>query len=162
MKLMNKKLILILTAVFLSFSGIIEGQNIDYDKMLKMKGVTSIFLSESMIKMMPKERMKKESVDFSGIAEKLTGIYIFTSENEQATAELKKTFSPMLVTTSKKFETLMFVKEDNSLLKLISKKQGNLFEDLYMLIDEKEDFVAIILRGKFEKNDLDKIISQSH
>ncbi|WP_081774489.1 DUF4252 domain-containing protein [Porphyromonas macacae] len=68
----------------------------------------------------------------------------------------------MLVTTSKKFETLMFVKEDNSLLKLISKKQGNLFEDLYMLIDEKEDFVAIILRGKFEKNDLDKIISQSH
>ncbi|SUB89249.1 Uncharacterised protein [Porphyromonas macacae] len=162
MKLMNKKLILILTAVFLSFSGIIEGQNIDYDKMLKMKGVTSIFLSESMIKMMPKERMIKENVDFSGIAEKLTGIYIFTSENEQATAELKKTFSPMLVTTSKKFETLMFVKEDNSLLKLISKKQGNLFEDLYMLIDEKEDFVAIILRGKFEKNDLDKIISQSH
>ncbi|KGN75059.1 hypothetical protein HR11_07850 [Porphyromonas macacae] len=159
---MNKKLILILTAVFLSFSGIIEGQNIDYDKMLKMKGVTSIFLSESMIKMMPKERMIKENVDFSGIAEKLTGIYIFTSENEQATAELKKTFSPMLVTTSKKFETLMFVKEDNSLLKLISKKQGNLFEDLYMLIDEKEDFVAIILRGKFEKNDLDKIISQSH
>ncbi|WP_081774490.1 DUF4252 domain-containing protein [Porphyromonas macacae] len=90
MKLMNKKLILILTAVFLSFSGIIEGQNIDYDKMLKMKGVTSIFLSESMIKMMPKERMIKENVDFSGIAEKLTGIYIFTSENEQATAELKK------------------------------------------------------------------------
>ncbi|SUB78032.1 DUF4252 domain-containing protein [Porphyromonas macacae] len=162
MKLMNKKLILILTAVFLSFSGIIEGQNIDYDKMLKMKGVTSIFLSESMIKMMPKGRMIKENVDFSGIAEKLTGIYIFTSENEQATAELKKTFSPMLVTTSKKFETLMFVKEDNSLLKLISKKQGNLFEDLYMLIDEKEDFVAIILRGKFEKKDLDKIISQSH
>lgn len=162
MKLMNKKMILILTAVFLSFSGIIEGQNIDYDKMLKMKGVTSIFLSESMIKMMPKERMIKENVDFSGIAEKLTGIYIFTSENEQATAELKKTFSPMLVTTSKKFETLMFVKEDNSLLKLISKKQGNLFEDLYMLIDGKEDFVAIILRGKFEKNDLDKIISQSH
>ena len=100
----------VLFAILMCCTSITFAQNKLIDKYADMDGVTSVFISKTMLQMMP--NMKTEGLDIGGIAGKLESIVILTSEKASISNMMKGEIRNYA--SNKRYEELMRVREEGS------------------------------------------------
>ncbi|WP_321518887.1 DUF4252 domain-containing protein [uncultured Bacteroides sp.] len=144
----------LLFAILMCCASMVFAQNKLVEKFGDMDGVTSVFISKSMLQMMP--NMKTEGIDIGGVAGKLESILILTSE-KAAISNMMKSEIPHFA-NDKRYEELMRVKDENSRVTFYIKKKSNgKIGELVMLVDEHPEFVYIQMMGDMTLQDIQKI-----
>ncbi len=158
--LMNNFSKILLTILLLLGGGMglsARAQALNVDELMNIDGISTVYISKSMLEMMPESGIKQKNVDFTAISHKMEGLYLFSANENRQVQMLKSSVLPSL---KRGYETLMLVKDKNSESRMVSKRRGNVFENLYMLVDNPNEFVVIAIMGSFTKKDVDQTISK--
>jgi len=133
----------------------IDAQNKFFDKFADMDGVTSVYISKTMLQMMP--NMKTEGIDIGIIAGKLESIHILTSE-KASISKMMKSEAPHFA-ANKDYEELMRVKDEgtNATFYIKKKRDNNRISELVMMVDEQPEFVLIQIIGDMTLQDIQNI-----
>ena len=147
---MKTKYILIALCLFCTNIGF--AQNKLFDKYADMENVTSIYISKTMFKMMPK--VDNIGLNLMNLKGKIESLQLVTTENKDMISKMKKDFS-QLVTSQ--HQELMRVKDGKSNVKFYADMKGDLIKELIMLVDDDNNFTAILLVGNFTLQDIQEI-----
>lgn len=126
-----------------------------FDKYANEDEVTSVYISKSMMQLLPVPQMSF-GWNFSSLEGKIDAIYVLSTENAKVSTTLRKEFDKLIQKESS-YEQLMRVKEDDSLVKIYAckNKEGTKICELLLLADSDDDeFCAVRLSGDFTLEDL--------
>lgn len=147
-------LIAILLAIGLGNS---QAQDNVFERLSKQKGITTVFISKSLLGMMP--NMTTGGVNVKGLAGKLEQLEIYTSEGNKNASKLMKDEITALI-KNKKYETLMTVKEGDENVNFYAYKEKDKFKDLIMFIEEEGESSIIRIIGNFTAEDIKGVMGQ--
>lgn len=130
-----KKLVLIIAIVLTPM--ISFGQSI-FDKFEDQEGVTSVILNQKMFKMLSQMGIDlddPEAQQYVDMAEKITGLKVFTTGDEKISADMKATVNKYL--SSSDLEELMRIKDGDQTVKFYVKegKDENHVKELLMFVN---------------------------
>lgn len=129
-----------------------------FEKYADMKDVTYVFISKYMLGLASKNATPSiPKVDINTLKNKLTGIQIIHSEKKGMRKKLKSDVQEIL--DRDKYEVLMQVKEDNNNVNIfhcVNKRQSA----VVMLVEEDSGITAIVFSGKFNMDDVMKMVQE--
>jgi len=117
-------------------------------------GITSIYISKTMIKLLPK--LDAGNMDLKKISQKLESVQILTSENNKASARLRKGCRDLF--KRDKYEALMEVKEsgkDNATIYLRELSKGR--NSYVVFAGDESDLSVIVITGTITIEDIQNI-----
>ena len=144
----------------LLFTAMAQAQKINYEELMEMDGITTVYVSEAMFKLLPKETLNAnvKNVDLAKMVGGMKEIYIFTTEDATKKKILKAMFSNQSV-KSPNIEMLMFVKDGSDRVKMFAEKKGQRVTGLFLHAEEEKEFTVISILGDFFMEDIQKAIS---
>lgn len=152
---MNIRCLFISSLMLISASVLTSAQNSIIDRFSRTEGITTVYISESMLRMMPEMRIQS-GMDLREFAGKLNGILIQTSENGSVSRMMKKETG--YFANDRAYEVLMKVKDGETDVDFfIRKRPDNRIGELVMLVDENNEFVLIQLNGNLTMEDIQKL-----
>ena len=147
-------IILISTVIFSA-----NAQNALYKKYEKSKSVTRVYISQMMLELTKSANLQMDD-DVSDIIDSfdsVTGFYLLETDDPTLMPALKEDF--MKEVNAKKLELLMEVNDDDSVL-FYTRKEGNYFADVYMIVEEKnEEIVVIMVSGKISQQNINRLLN---
>lgn len=121
------------------------------------EGVTSVYVSKAMLQMVP-DAISNADLYLNNMKGKIEGIQILSSENAALKNEMDVSFRKLI---GNQHEELMRIKDESGeLITFHIKKEGNLITELIMLVNEKDEFSAIQILGKFTMQDIQEVTSR--
>lgn len=135
--------------VSLSFA---QNSNQLFDKYSDTDGVTSVYISKAMFKMMP--AMENIGLNLMNMKGKVESLYILTTEKKELIPTMRKEFSQLV---KKDHEELMRVRDGDTKATFYADMKGDLVKDLLMLSDTDTEFIVIQLLGNFTLQDIQEI-----
>ena len=150
---MKTKIFIMTLCLFCSSLGF--AQNKLFDKYADMDNVTSVYISKAMFQMMPV--IENVGVNLMNMKGKIESLQLVSTENKERAAQMRKDFS-QLVTS--KHEELMRIKDGKTRVNFYSDIKGDKIKELIMLVDDGDDFTAIMLVGNFTLKDIQEISDQ--
>lgn len=127
-----------------------------FDKYAETDGVTSVYISKTMLNMMPD--MKSNGMDMKAMAGKLDNIRILTTENPQLVSKLRKDLSSSF--NSKEYEELLRVNEGKEKTVIYMKTSPSGVNEYLILSEEANELNAILITGKITPSDIQKAINK--
>lgn len=125
-----------------------------FEKLTNTKGIEVIFISKAMLGMMPK--MSMPGVDIGNIVGKLESLQILSAESNPASNILKMEVDRLV--QSKEYETLMYVKDDESRTGFFVKKEKDSDNTEMLMVTEDNGEVTLIrFFGNFKLKDIQDI-----
>lgn len=158
-----KKLI-ILISLFLCGSILVQAQTDPFEKLMDMKGVTTVYISKAMLGMMSNMDSSNlpiaEGVDIGEVVKKLTSITVLTSEQPEAIKALKQLASD--IRSNKSYEQLMFAKSDETKASIYAKTTSGQESEMVMVVDEAAGKECVLIRftGTMTLADIQKITTE--
>lgn len=149
----TKHLLLIL---FVAYGSIATAQSKLFDKFANDDDVTAINISKTMFELM-KGRIKSndEDVDLKNVIGKIESLKIITSDNAAKKEKMRSDFKSQI---EKGYEELMSIKKGKSNTVTFNiKKKGDIINELIMLINGDNQFMAMQLLGNFTLKDIEEI-----
>ena len=154
MKRFITSIILISTVIFSA-----NAQNALYKKYEKSKSVTRVYISQTMLELTKSANLQMDD-DVSDIIDSfdsVTGFYLLETDDPTLMPALKEDF--MKEVNAKKLELLMEVNDDDSVL-FYTRKEGNYFADVYMIVEEEnEEIVVIMVSGKISQQNINRLLN---
>lgn len=148
-------IILISTVIFSA-----NAQNALYKKYEKSKSVTRVYISQMMLELTKSANLQMDD-DVSDIIDSfdsVTGFYLLETEDPTLMPDLKKDF--MKEVNAKKLELLMEVNDDDDRVLFYTRKEGNYFADVYMIVEEGNDeIVVIMVSGKLSQQNINRLLN---
>lgn len=125
-----------------------------FERLANTKGIEAVFISKAMLGMMP--NMNMPGVEINNIAGKLESLQILSAENSPASKILKMEVDRLV--QNKEYETLMYVKDDESRTGFFVKKvkEGDNSEML-MVTEDGGEVTLIRFFGNFKLKDIQDI-----
>lgn len=146
---------LIITLLCLACSSFSFAQNDSsqlFDKYSDTDGVTSVYISKAMFRMMPTvENIGLNLVNMKG---KVESLYILTTMKKELVPQMRKEFSQLI---KKDHEELMRVRDGKTKATFYANMKGDIVRDLLMLSDTDIEFTVIQLLGNFTLQDIQEI-----
>ncbi len=152
-----KKFIIYLCMMLLT--SVSFAQSNPFEKFTEMDGVTSVYISKNMLKMMPKSaNMNYGGVNVGNFIHKLSSIYIISTENQSIGKQLISIANNQV---RHGYELLMRVKsEDNDNVNFYMKGRPESIRELIMTVASKDDDnVVIQFLGDFTMKDVEQMTS---
>lgn len=149
---MKKMIILLLMT--LSSAANIWAQESFIDMFNGKKGITSVYISKSLLGMM--DNFKSHGKSFSSIETKIDNIQILTSENRSAANLLKKECKRII--SERKFKYLMNVNDNGEQSGIYMKEYANGIKQYILLTTESKETSLIVLTGKMTLNDIKNVM----
>lgn len=147
-------IILISTVIFSA-----NAQNALYKKYEKSNSVTRVYISQMMLELTKSANLQMDD-DVSDIIDSfdsVTGFYLLETDDPTLMPALKKDF--MKEVNAKKLELLMEVNDDDRVL-FYTRKEGNYFTDVYMIVeDENDEIVVIMVSGKLSQQNINRLLN---
>lgn len=147
-------IILISTVIFSA-----NAQNALYKKYEKSNSVTRVYISQMMLELTKSANLQMDD-DVSDIIDSfdsVTGFYLLETDDPTLMPALKKDF--MKEVNAKKLELLMEVNDDDRVL-FYTRKEGNYFADVYMIVeDENDEIVVIMVSGKLSQQNINRLLN---
>lgn len=147
-------IILISTIIFSA-----NAQNALYKKYEKSNNVTRVYISQMMLELTKSANLQMDD-DVSDIIDSfdsVTGFYLLETDDPTVMPALKKDF--MKEVNAKKLELLMEVNDDDRVL-FYTRKEGNYFADVYMIVeDENDEIVVIMVSGKLSQQNINRLLN---
>ena len=140
-----KRFLLVFSAILLASSIFAQSNNSIYNKYSGKQGVSSVYISPSMFKMMKSlpevEIYDDKDVHFEQIIKSFEGMYVIEVENIALVKSMISDVESMIVKGN--LELLMEVKESDETVRIYVEKEGDMFKKFIML--EREDDSATFI-----------------
>ena len=134
------------------------GQQSFFDKYAEMDGVTSVYISKSMLSLFPKGQTNVNGINIGDIASRLDNIQILSADEEPIVDKLRKETSH--INTRNGYEELMRVREDGEKTTIYFKDGKKDKKEFVLLVDEKDEFTIISIVGNLTLQEIQGIINQ--
>lgn len=144
-------------ALALTASGLFAQKN-PFEKFTDMEGVTSVYISKSMMSLMPKNmNMDLGNVDVSNFINKLSSILILTSENKPVAQEMVSLANKRI--RDDQYELLMRVKsDDGEWVNFFMKGIPESISEMIMIVEDNDgESVIMQFLGDFTLDDAKQI-----
>ena len=132
------------------------GQQSFFDKYAEMEGVTSVYITKSMLSLFPKGQTSVNGVNIGNIASRLDNIQILSADEQPIIDKLRKETSG--INTRNGYEELMRVREDGEKTTIYFKDGKNDKKEFVLLVDEKDEFTIISIVGDLTLQEIQGII----
>ena len=140
-----KRFLLVFSAILLASSIFAQSNNAIYNKYSGKQGVSSVYISPSMFKMMKSlpevEIYDDKDVHFEQIIKSFEGMYVIEVENIALAKSMISDVESMIAKGN--LELLMEVKESDETVRIYVEKEGDMFKKFIML--EREDDSATFI-----------------
>ena len=140
-----KRFLLVFSAILLASSIFAQSNNAIYNKYSGKQGVSSVYISPSMFKMMKSlpevEIYDDKDVHFEQIIKSFEGMYVIEVENIALVKSMISDVESMIAKGN--LELLMEVKESDETVRIYVEKEGDMFKKFIML--EREDDSATFI-----------------
>ena len=134
------------------------GQESFFDKYAEMNGVTSVYITKSMLSLFPKGQTKVNGINIGDISTRLNNIQILSSDKPEIIAKLRKETSEF--NTRNGYEELMRVREDGTKTTIYFKDKGKELKEFILLADEKDEFTIISIAGDLTLQEIQGIMHE--
>ena len=149
--------IFIITLLMTLFSICSYGQQSFFDKHAEMEGVTSVYITKSMLSLFPKGQTSVNGVNIGNIASRLDNIQILSADEQPIIDKLRKETSA--INTRNGYEELMRVREDGEKTTIYFKDGKKDKKEFVLLLDEKDEFTIISIVGDLTLQEIQGIIN---
>ena len=158
LKLLTMKyLSLFLTICFLGMMQFANAQSdaiVQYfDKYMDDERFTTVYVSPKMFELVSKVGSSEMDDDVKDVIKDLKGLRILTTE--EGSAEFYKEAKQKIDT--KQFEVLMTVRDEGSNVEFLVKDQGDIIQELLLLVGGEEEFVLMSFVGNIDLNKIAKL-----
>ena len=133
------------------------GQQSFFDKYAEMEGVTSVYITKSMLSLFPKGQASVNGVNIGNIASRLDNIQILSADEQPIIDKLRKETSS--INTRNGYEELMRVREDGEKTTIYFKDGKKDKKEFVLLVDEKDEFTIISIVGDLTLQEIQGIIN---
>lgn len=123
-----------------------------FDKYADTDGVTSVYISKAMFRMMP--GIQEVGLNLTNMKGKIESLYVITTERKELIPQMRKEFSQLV---EKTHEELMRVRDGKTKATFYANMDGENVKDLLMISDDEEDFTILQLTGNFTLQDIQEI-----
>ena len=129
-----------------------------FDKYAEMDGVSSVYITKSMLKMFPDMSGKINGVNVGSIANRLDNIQILSCEEAGIIEQLRK--ETKNINTKNGYEELMRIREDGNKTTIYfkEKKKGN--SEFVLITDAKDEFTIISIMGNITLQELQTMVNE--
>ena len=134
------------------------GQQSFFDKYAEMDGVTSVYITKSMLSLFPKGQTNVNGINIGDIASRLDNIQILSADEQPIVDKLRKETSH--INTRNGYEELMRVREDGEKATIYFKDGKKDKKEFVLLADEKDEFTIISIVGNLTLQEIQGIINQ--
>ena len=135
------------------------GQQSFFDKYAEMDGVTSVYISKSMLSLFPKGQTNVNGINIGDIASRLDNIQILSADEQPIVDKLRKETSD--INTRNGYEELMRVREDGEKTTIYFKDGKKDNKEFVLLVDEKDEFTIISIVGDLTLQEIQGIINKT-
>ena len=135
------------------------GQQSFFDKYAEMDGVTSVYITKSMLSLFPKGQTNVNGVNIGNIASRLDNIQILSTDEQPIVDKLRKETSH--INTRNGYEELMRVREDGEKTTIYFKDSKKDKKEFVLLVDEKDEFTIISIVGDLTLQEIQGIINKT-
>lgn len=135
------------------------GQQSFFDKYAEMDGVTSVYITKSMLSLFPKGQTNINGIQVGDIASRLDNIQILSSDKQSIIDKLRKETSD--INTRNGYEELMRVREDGEKTTIYFKDGKKDKKEFVLLVDEKDEFTIISIVGDLTLQEIQGIINNA-
>lgn len=132
------------------------GQQSFFDKYAEMEGVTSVYITKSMLSLFPKGQTSVNGVNIGNITSRLDNIQILSADEQPIIDKLRKETSG--INTRNGYEELMRVREDGEKITIYFKDGKKDKKEFVLLMDEKDEFTIISIVGDLTLQEIQGII----
>ena len=151
---MIRTFIITLLITFCSVSS--YGQQSFFDKYAEMDGVTSVYITKSMLSLFPKGQASVNGVNIGNIASRLDNIQILSADEQPIIDKLRKETSG--INSRNGYEELMRVREDGEKTTIYFKDGKKDKKEFVLLMDQKDEFTIISIVGDLTLQEIQGII----
>lgn len=159
---MKKSVICAIFTVLATLTSFAQSGESIYKKYSGNKGVSAVYISPSMFKMigkLPDLEIDDTDINLSGIIQTLNGLYIIEAENKSISDALLSDVEKFV--GSKKYELMMEVRSDDETVRIYTSGNENIVEGFVMLALEDDETVFISLDGTMPRKELEKILARA-
>ena len=135
------------------------GQQSFFDKYAEMDGVTSVYITKSMLSLFPKGQTNVNGVNIGNIASRLDNIQILSTDEQPIVDKLRKETSH--INTRNGYEELMRVREDGEKTTIYFKDGKKDKKEFLLLQDAKDEFTIISIVGDLTLQEIQGIINKT-
>lgn len=125
-----------------------------FDNYSDTEGVTSVYISKSLLKMMPD--LKTEGMEIKGLLDKLDSINIITTEDKTIAGKIMNAMNKALKNST--YEDLLRVNEDKEKTRIYMKSDKNNLNEYLIINDGADSFNAIRITGRITPADVQNIV----
>ena len=148
-------ILVILATVFSLFA---QAQQSFFDKYAEMEGVTSVYISKSMLSLLPNVNSTVNGIHIGDIANCLDNIQILSSDESAIISKLRKETAS--INTQNGYEELMRVREDGEKTTIYFKDKKGKKKEFVLLIDEKDELTIISIVGDLTLQEIQGMIQK--
>ena len=152
------KRIYILTILATVFSLFAQAQQSFFDKYAEMEGVTSVYISKSMLSLLPNVNSTVNGIHIGNIASRLDNIQILSCEEADVAQKLRKETSH--INPENGYEELMRVRENGEKTTIYFKDKKRKKKEFVLLVDEKDEFTIISIMGDLTLQEIQGMIQK--
>lgn len=152
------KRIYILTLLFSMCSLFVKAQQSFFDKYTEMEGVTSVYISKSMLNLLPNMNGSINGVYIGNIANRLDNIQILSCDEPTIISKLRKETSH--INTKNGYEELMRIREDDEKTTIYFKDSKRKTKEFILITDEKDEFTIISITGDLTLQEIQGILKE--
>ena len=135
------------------------GQQSFFDKYAEMEGVTSVYITKSMLSLFPKGQTSVNGVNIGNIASRLDNIQILSADEQPIIDKLRKETS--VINTRNGYEELMRVREDGEKTTIYFKDGKKDKKEFVLLQDAKNEFTIISIVGDLTLQEIQGIVNNT-
>ena len=135
------------------------GQQSFFDKYAEMDGVTSVYITKSMLSLFPKGQTNVNGINIGDIASRLDNIQILSADEQPIVDKLRKETSG--INTQNGYEELMRVREDGEKTTIYFKDSKKGKKEFVLLQDAKNEFTIISIVGDLTLQEIQGIVNNT-
>jgi hypothetical protein len=157
------KIKLFIATILLAFGtlgGYAQNSNM-FDKFSDNKDITTVYVSKTLLRMMPDMDFGVNDINIKSLAGKLEQLEIYSSQSKNAAKLIRKEADNMM--KGKVYEKLMMVKDKDDNITFYGLRDKDYFKDLVMFVDNRTDKCTIIrIMGTFTLDDVQKVMDNAN
>lgn len=144
-------------ALFITLcTGIMSAQTTIFDRYADTDGVTTVYISRAMLRMMPDIGEGAGGLQIGEIASKLDNLQVLTCERKALIPKIMKEASAL---TSKGYEVLVKVNENGQKTDIFQKSLGGGRMEYLIRVSEPSELTLIQITGNITADDIRKMTS---
>lgn len=121
-----------------------------FEECENIPGITTVYVSKAMISLAGDLNIESDNMDFNSIASKIDGLWVITAADDKA----KILKSKAKVFSSKEYEKLVSVREDDETVDILMRSLGKDKNECVIKAFESDEATVVIIKGSFTLQDI--------